>query len=182
MSTTRPDARPRAGHPALDAARYHKILGFIHGYADAIPDLSGLCAAKSIPPAHTESRGEPFQLELPGLLLPFSYARPPAEPQPRRPKRQGQRTPAEVEPLKTGTSHLHTLYSVGACCPSGRLMPSIHPAVSRCRKAGESRPSRRGRGHGRHTQTPGRQPNQRPGGQSAKGSEPPQRPNRRKRT
>ena len=77
----------------------------------------------------------------------------------------------------TEGGHLAPAYpALGACSPSGRLRPSIHPAFYRCRKAEESHSSWRTQGKGCHSRKPGQQWHQRSGSQSARGNERPQSP------
>ena len=79
--------------------------------------------------------------------------------------------------------HLAPAYpALGACSPSGRLRPSIHPAFSRCRKAEESHASSRPQGNSSHPRKPGQHRHHRSGRQSARGSALPQSPRHRRRT
>ena len=133
-------------------------------------------------------RGTPFQLDVPGPLLPFAQGRPQLEPSFRLPPRQGAYRPAELGELNAATRRFiapflnsgfggrkrppkprKRLREKGGYTPSMCLRHiftlSFYPTL----QAGARRPSRTCRGHRGHTRRADRRRNRHPGSHRAKG-------------
>ena len=103
-------------------------------------------------------RGTPFQLELPGPLLPFAQGKPQLPPSLRLPKRHGAYTPAPPGELKAAffaaapPINKNCLYrQKGPAAPLALLTRAIHPAFCPIQQAAARRARRSSRGHGDHT-------------------------------
>ena len=119
-------------------------------------------------------RGTPFQLELPGPLLPFAQGKPQLPPSLRLPKRHGANTPAPPGELKAAffaaapPINKNRLYrQKGPAAPLARLTRAIHPAFCPIQQAGGRHSRRSSRGHRYHSRRANRSSPHRGGCRSA---------------